>query len=379
MRSLGSPGYRVKHDKRCLECLGPGVTPDDGSKPARRCYDQRRTGKQILGKAASMTILRALLLVLVALGTAASPELALAQAPPPRVDQTTDCAAITAWFNQIPESDAVNKQLAAAPTDASGTAFVSQYQILNKIASDLKALSNVPAAANQAQTELVAGFSSLAQSWSLWVQGIQSGAPGGIQSLNQMLQINILLSQGRNQVVDGYRLRADLAGGCSSTPATTIGTGCPAVNAWMIPAASYVKGMWDAIKSELQDSQNEKVKEAANPDLINIGGLLAPPETWSNYFFTQALALAELPAPAEAVDVKQQVVAQLMGESDLYVLDMMGIWTGYLGGDAETSQQISDAFAKESNTLSTAFTKLQSDWAALAKSCGSTVLLPTPS
>jgi hypothetical protein len=147
----------------------------------------------------------------------------------------------------------------------------------------------------------------------------------------------------------------------------------------MVPAASYVQGMWDGIKSELQDAQNEKAKEAANPDLINIGGLLAPPETWSNYFFTQALALAVLPAPAEAVAVKQQIVAQLMGESDLYVLDMMGIWTGYLGGDAETSQQISDGFAKEQTTLSADFTKLQSDWSTLAKSCGSTVLLPNPS
>jgi hypothetical protein len=229
-----------------------------------------------------------------------------------------------------------------------------------------------------AHKQLVDGFAALASYLQLWVQGIQSGAPGGIVSLNQVLAASVDQSSGRNLLVDGYRLRADLGGICSATPETTIGRGCPAVKTWMIPAQSYVKALWDGVGQALQSSANARATEAAHPGSTNIGGLLALPETWTNYFFTQALDLAVIPAPSTAVDVKQQVVAQLIGESDLFLLDMMGIWTGYLGGDAQTAQEIQNGYADQSATLLSDYKALQHDWATLAKTCGSNLLLPNP-
>jgi hypothetical protein len=231
-----------------------------------------------------MKILSGRNVILVLVAALAFPAIASAQAAPPAHGGATfvnavDCAPIVAWYARIPEPDAVNKQLAAAPADASGTNFKGQLQLLNDIVASLKSDKQVPTAAATAQKQLLDGYTNLASSISLWVQGIQSGAPGGIQSLSQVLNSDILQSQGRNLVVDGYRLRADLAGICSATPATTIGRGCPAVNAWMIPAASYVGGMWDAIQQELQTAAKERDQNAANPENINIGGLLAAPET----------------------------------------------------------------------------------------------------
>jgi hypothetical protein len=194
-----------------------------------------------------------------------------------------------------------------------------------------------------------------------------------------VLTASVDQSKGRNLVVDGYRLRADLGGICSATAATTIGRGCAAVQTWMITGQSYVKGMWDAVKQELQDSANQHAKNAADPSSMNIGALMAIPETWTNYFFTQAVDLAVIPGPApEATAVKREVVGQLIGESDLYLLDMMGIWSGFLGGDAQTAQQIQDAYAKQSATLLADYKTLQGDWAELAKTCGSNRLLPNP-
>lgn len=327
---------------------------------------------------------RSIILVWLAIAALVAPNVVQAAPPPLPNDQTeivaaTDCAPVAAWFKKVPEANQVIKQLTSAPADASGTSYAGQLDVINGVLDQLKAIHDLPAAAATAQQELVDGYTATASSLQLWVQGIQSGAAGGIQSLNQVLTASVDQSKGRNLVVDGYRLRADLGGICSATPETTIRRGCPAVQAWMITGQSYVKGMWDAVKQELQDSANQHAKNAADPTSMNIGGLMAIPETWTNYFFTQALDLAVIPGPApEATDVKQEVVGQLIGESDLYLLDMMGIWSGFLGGDAQTNQQIQDAFSKQTTALSTSYAKLQADWAVLAKTCGSTLLLPNP-
>lgn len=329
---------------------------------------------------------RSLLLVWFSIAALLAPSLVHA-APPPLpngdtqadiVTPISDCDSVIAWFKRVPEPIAINQQIANAPRDASGTSFAGQLQVINGVLDELKSDKDVPKAAATAQKELVAGFTALASSLQLWVQGIQSGAPGGIVSLNQVLTASVNQSSGRNLLVDGYRLRADLGGICSATPETTIGRGCPAVKAWMIPAQSYMKGMWDAVGQALQASANARATEAAHPGAANIGGLLALPETWTNYFFSRALDLAVIPAPSTAAGVKQRVVGQLIGESDLYLLDMMGIWSGFLGGDAQTAQQIQDAYAKQSAALLSDYKTLQSDWAALSKTCGSNLLLPNP-
>ncbi len=287
-----------------------------------------------------------------------------------------DCAGVAALYAAIIEPQDAIKQTTADPSLSLGDQYAFAANGNAKIVTTLKALT-VPFAAATATTDLIAGFQFASDSANDWAQIEKTTPYGSLPAFAPIYQAAVALSNAQHKLLDGYRERADLAASCGVGPGAAVAAGdCTAVVNWMTVTQPVVAGFWTFDKQFNDDAQKRREQGTSDPSSITIGGLMSPGESAGSYVYLEGLTLAVNSAPAAAAAINQALVDYLSGWTDLFALGLLSVWAGFLGQDATTTQPITNAYNKESTTLLTDYPKLQQQWATLASTCKSVLLLP---